>query len=600
MTSLSIDDLKKQRRWTLWRLEQRKDGRLDKPPCNAEGLKHDITNPDNLRTYAELEPLASRFSGLGFALGTFDGASVWGVDIDKCCDVADRKFSAETRQVVIDLDTYSEFSPSGTGCHVIGLGKLPIEMGHKREVLVRPFPGAKQIEIKGLGFYFTFTDRHLTKTPADILDRQQQVLALYDRVLKLPKAAKDGGLVVTVSLTEEERFQRLWAGDMSAYEDNHSVADFALCILLAKKYGCNAFRIDEEFRKSGLYRDDKWERDDYRENTITRAVLAVAKDAPVIFDDAEPMNEDTPPEWVIQPLAGREEGWFPLGEVSLVGGPSGAGKTHSLLRIAESARCGAETFGHLTTKREYGILLHDRSSASMRRTCKAAKLPIDEVMSHVIRLSREQQKERPGAVVEAAIQVRPNVKLWILEGLDFWTPELHKLDVVGDILDELQRVASRYKVAIVGTLGSPKQKENDRYASGRDQFMGSVAFGRKSETCISISRTSDKSVRQMNVYTRNTADEEFFFTWTDAGLTLTTEPTEVDTKGDENSALRRMESNVFAATKVGEELKYKQGFGPPATFFRWRKVAQAEGKVTLTNKKWYRTYAGGVECGEVA
>jgi hypothetical protein len=312
------------------------------------------------------------------------------------------------------------------------------------------------------------------------------------------------------------------------------------------------------------------------------------------------MNEDTPPEWVIQPLAGREEGWFPLAEVSLVGGPSGAGKTHSLLRIAESARLGVETFGHLTTKREYGILLHDRSSASMRRTCKAAKLPIDEVMSHVIRLSRGQQKDRPAAVVEAAIQVRPSVKLWILEGLDFWTPELHKLDVVGDILDELQRVAARYKVAIVGTLGSPKQKENDRYASGRDQFMGSVAFGRKSETCISISRTSDKTVRQMNVYTRNTADEEFFFTWTDAGLTLTTEPIEADTKADENSALRRMEANVFAATKVGEELKYAQRFGPPATFFRWRKVAQAEGKVTLSSKKWYRTYAGGVECGEVA
>jgi len=29
-------------------------------------------------------------------------------------------------------------------------------------------------------------------------------------------------------------------------------------------------------------------------------------------------------------------------------------------------------------------------------------------------------------------------------------------------MDELQRVAKQYQVAIVGTLGSPKQKENDR------------------------------------------------------------------------------------------------------------------------------------------
>jgi hypothetical protein len=60
-----------------------------------------------------------------------------------------------------------------------------------------------------------------------------------------------------------------------------------------------------------------------------------------------------------------------------------------------------------------------------------------------------------------------------------------------------------------------------------------------------------------------------------------------------------MEGNVFAATPVGEELRYAQKFGPPATFFRWRKVAQLEGKVTLSGKKWYRAYAGGVECSEV-
>jgi hypothetical protein len=589
---ITIPELKAQKRWTLWTLEPGKDGKVTKPPCSPEGFKHDITNPANLRTFAELEPLALKFSGLGFALGEFDGVPLWGVDFDKCCNAAlGGQFSPESREVVIQLNSYAEYSPSGTGAHILGLGKLPIEPGNKREVLIRPYPGCKQIEIKGLGFYFTFTGRHLSKTPTDILDRQEQVLALYHRVAKIPKPGKDnGGLTITMPVSEEERFQKLWAGDMSAYNDDHSKADFALCILLAKKYGCDAFKIDREFRKSGLYRD-KWERDDYRETTITRAILAVARETPIIFDTAEPMNDDSPAEWAIQPLAGREEGWFPLGEVSLVGGPSGAGKTHALLRMAEGTRHGRETFGHSTEKREYGILLHDRSSASMRRTCKAGKLPIDEVMTRVIRLTREQQKERPAVVVEAAIQSRPNVKLWILEGLDFWTPELHKLDVVGEILDELQRVASRYKVAVVGTLGSPKQKENDRYASGRDQFMGSVAFGRKSETCISIARTTDARVRQMNVYTRNTADEEFFFTWGDEGLTLTTEPTQPDKGVDEQSALFRMEVNVFSATQPGAELVYRKEFGAPATFFRWRRVAQAEGKVTLSAKKYYRSLA---------
>jgi hypothetical protein len=103
-------------------------------------------------------------------------------------------------------------------------------------------------------------------------------------------------------------------------------------------------------------------------------------------------------------------------------------------------------------------------------------------------------------------------------------------------------------------------------------------------------------VRQMNVMTRNTADEVFFFTWTDAGLTATTEPAEPEKKGDDNGALRRMEANVFAVTPFGKELKYLQSFGPPATFFRWRKVAQLEGKVTLSGKKWFRAYTGVEMC----
>jgi hypothetical protein len=602
---ITIEELKEQKRWTLWRLETGKDGKPTKPPCSPVGFKHDITNPANLRTFAELEPLASKFSGLGFALGELDSVPLWGVDIDGCCDALTGKFTPESREVVIGLDSYGEYSPRGAGCHVIGLGRLPIEPGNKREVLIRPFPGCKQIEIKGLGFYFTFTGRHLSKTPAGILDRQEQVLALYNRVSKIPKPGKDnGGLTITMPVSEEERFQKLMAGDMSHYNGDHSAADFALCILLAKMYGCNAIKIDTEFRKSGLYRD-KWERDDYRETTITRAILAVAKETLIIFDTDEPMEEDAPAEWIIQALPKREEGWFPLGEVSLVGGPSGAGKTHSLLRIAESARQGLDTFGHRTTVvdrttvSDYCILLHDRSSASMRRTCNAAKVSVDEVMARVVRLTRAQQKERPATVVEAAIQTRPGVKLWIVEGLDFWTPKISDMEAVGDVMDELQRVAKQNRVAIVGTLGSPKQKENDHYASGRDQFMGSVAFGRKAETCISIENTSDASVRKMNVMPRNTAKEEFFFTWTDAGLTLTNEPIEPDKKADENSALRRMEANVFKATRFGEELKYSQSFGPPATFYRWRKIAQLEGKVTLSCKKWYRSYSG-VECGEVA
>jgi hypothetical protein len=575
--AVSLTELQSQRRWVVWKLEPRPgQKKLSKVPYQPNGKKARNNDPATFSTYAECEAVVSRFDGIGMELGLVDGVYIVGIDLDECSDAATGKFTPESREVVIGLDSYTEYSPSGTGSHTWVVATLPDD-----KAVVRTVPGCKQMEIKGTGWYQTFTARHISKTPGEIMDRQSQLDALIKQV-----SGRTGVRVSVVPVDEETKFKKLMAGDMSDYDNDHNRADMALCSILSRRCHNNFYEIDRQFRKSGLYRD-KWEREDYASGTI----LKVIQSGSLLIEETR-MDEDEPAEWVIQPLAGREEGWFPLGEVSLVGGPSGAGKTHSLLKIAESARHGVETFGHSTQGRDYGILLHDRSTASMRRTCKAAKLPIDDVLSRVIRLTPQQQKERPAVIVEAAALNRPTVKLWILEGLDFWTPELHKLDVVGAILDELQRVASRHKVAIVGTLGSPKQKENDRYASGRDQFMGSVAFGRKSETCISISRTTDKSVRQMSVYTRNTGDEEFYFTWTDAGLTLTTEPAKPDSEAKDNSALHLMQLNVFAAVKPGDEILYAKSMGPYSTFFRWRRIAEAEGKVVKTAKRWYRTQAG--------
>ena len=54
--------------------------------------------------------------------------------------------------------------------------------------------------------YLTFTGRHLTKTPADIMAREAEVNALYDRV----QAARPQktGLTVSISPSEEERLKR--------------------------------------------------------------------------------------------------------------------------------------------------------------------------------------------------------------------------------------------------------------------------------------------------------------------------------------------------------------------------------------------------------
>jgi NrS-1 polymerase HBD domain/AAA domain len=577
---VSLEVLKAERRWVLWRYEQKPGAkRPTKVPRQVDGTKARNDDPSTFYTFLECEAVAADFDGIGMELGCwppYAPTPIVGVDGDDCVD-ADGKFTPEAREVVITLNSYSEFSPSKTGVHVWCLADLGGRKG-----IQRPYPGFKQVELKGNGFYHTFSNRHLSKTPQLILPRQAEIDALYLKV------SRGVGLTLQVPADEAAKFNKLFTGDMSDYGDDHSRADLALCCILARRYQNNVFVIDREFRKSGLYRE-KWEREDYASATILKAVSAnqVAFE-PVALDD-----EDTPVEWIVEPLPGREEGWLPVGEVSLVGGPSGAGKTHSLIRIAENMRHGKPAFGHACVPRDYGILLHDRSRSAMRRTCIAANVSVEDVLSRVIRLTPEQQKARPAVILESAIVSRPSVKLWILEGLDFWIPDLHKLDAVGAVLDELQRVANCHRVAIVGTLGSPKQKENDRYASGRDQFMGSVAFGRKSETCIAIEITSDEDVRSMRIYPRNTKNERYWFTWDSTGLVETKEPAPVESQDDDYShAVDLMELKCFTLYKQGDEVRYHKSLGPYTTFFRWRRVAEASGKVAKNGKKWYRTSVG--------
>jgi putative DNA primase/helicase len=526
-------------------------------------------NPTTWNTYADCAAVASQFSGIGLVLGD----SVWGCDIDACCDAVSGKFSPESRQIVIALDTYGEYSPSGTGCHVLGIGKLP-GPGIKRS-----FPGCKAVEIKSDGYYFTYTARHLSKTPSELLDRQEQITKLYNRISQ----STGNGLRVSVPVDEEAKFRKLMAGDASDYDGDMSRADLALCGILARRFHNDVFMIDEEYRKSGLYRD-KWERSDYRSLTI----LKVIKGEP-IFDssDEDPIEDDGVTEYLVDALPEpMHEGWFPKGEVSLIGGSSGAGKTSWAMPLLEKIRTGADIFGHTAKPRDYRVLLHDRSKKAMQRTVKALGLSA-EAIERVIRLTSNQQSRPPAEILEAAIEREPGVECWFIEGLDLWITDPNKMEVVGPVIDGLQRIATRRNVAVLGTVGSPKQRGKDNKYSGRDTLFGSAALARKVETVVLMQLHNDEdpnSVRRCTVLPRNGRAETLYFEWQANGLCLTNEPQAVP----EVKAIDRMEQRIFQAVPPGDEIKYQPGFGNRNLFFEWKNQAMTHGKVFRVNGKYYR------------
>jgi hypothetical protein len=307
------------------------------------------------------------------------------------------------------------------------------------------------------------------------------------------------------------------------------------------------------------------------------------------------MEEDGPTEYLVEALSEAHEGWCPLGEVSLIGAPSGTGKTYFALTVLEKTRKGEEVWGHKSAPREYRALLHDRSKKAMGRTIRHMKLP-PEVVDRIIRLSPAQQAMSPAEAVESLILDNPGVQVWFIEGLDLWSPNMLKMEVIAPIIDALQRVATKHNVCVLATVGAPKMKGDDRYF-GRDALFGSSALARKVETVILISLTEREdadSPRQYDVMTRNGRTEKIFMRWEPSQGLVVTEKPEPET---ETKAIDRMEQNVFAVAKPGDEIpSYQPAFGSRNTYFEWKKRAQSEHKVCRVNGKCYRVT--GVEAGD--
>jgi putative DNA primase/helicase len=129
-------------RWLVWQYEER-NGKMTKPPyVPAPGKKrHALVNVRSTwGTFGQAkEALESGdFDGIGFVLG--DG--IFGIDFDHATEAM--------VQEALSFGSYTEWSPSGHGVHVIGISQLVLK-GRKKGT----------VELYMQGRYFTVTGRLL-------------------------------------------------------------------------------------------------------------------------------------------------------------------------------------------------------------------------------------------------------------------------------------------------------------------------------------------------------------------------------------------------------------------------------------------------------
>ncbi|WP_320123029.1 phage/plasmid primase, P4 family [uncultured Sphaerochaeta sp.] len=267
------EELKVNGSFCLWKYEQRK-GRTTKVPYQVNGMRARSSDKSTFAGFGRVMETRKGYDGIG--IGVFDGYS--GIDIDHC--VEDGKLSPMAQDIVRTMDSYAELSPSGTGVHI-----------HLRADGLSYDKARYYINNRKLGleiYVHGYTNKYLTMTgnvihDAGVNERSTELMKVLDTYMVRKQESVNPSSTPALSyLSDEsvlhkaqtarnrEKFKQLWEGCF-ADDTSHSEADAALCSMLAFWCGGDMDQMDRLFRASGLMRE-KWERDDYRTNTLRNAV----------------------------------------------------------------------------------------------------------------------------------------------------------------------------------------------------------------------------------------------------------------------------------------------------------------------------------------
>jgi hypothetical protein len=259
-------------------------GRVDKSPVDPKTGKNAMANvPGTWGSFDEaVEYLRAHGNNGVRTVGLEVGGSPFtAIDLDHCRNPETDVIESWAQEIIEGLNSYTEITPSDTGIRIFVTASDDFpKVNRKRGGLGETGKGA--IEIANTGKYFSVTGNHLDGTPDWIGHRPEELRKVYDKYFPAkapeptptaktrPTLADDEFLQRAGNAANGAAFTKLYSGNWSDYP-SQSEADLALCCHLAFWTGKDSERIDFLFRQSRLYRE-KWDRQDYRTQTINRAI----------------------------------------------------------------------------------------------------------------------------------------------------------------------------------------------------------------------------------------------------------------------------------------------------------------------------------------
>lgn len=236
--------------WVCYKLEW-DDGKqkLNKVPHDIRGYKVAIKN-SNINKYGKFEDALKTyfdhpkgFNGIGFVFTNTN--DLIGIDVDNC--IKNGQLNEFHKALIMGLKSYSEFSPSGNGFHVIIKGKLDPSWGNKAND-----------KVNGIGYEIYEQERFFTFTANPIINDykiintvgENELKDVYEKYFNVFKTSdidnKNNVISISTSrnsnsqtnqefielgLKKDRPFKTMYEGQRQS--DDESSNDYALCCKLA-------------------------------------------------------------------------------------------------------------------------------------------------------------------------------------------------------------------------------------------------------------------------------------------------------------------------------------------------------------------------------
>ena len=288
-------ELKDLPQWVVWRKEEREGKPTKVPYIPGTKRRASTTNPD---TWASFESAVAscalgNFDGIGFVFSKDD--PYCGVDFDDV--IEDGIVDERVQREVAALESYTEYSPTRNGLHVIVKTDLALRKHRTKTdegIGFEAYADSRFFTVTGdtlentTNISISHSDNSLRECVEGYLGREaigddgEEETAILPVVPnKDPQGANDltsDDLAIlhrARSASNGDKFKSLFDdGDLSSYDGDHSAADMALCGLLAYWTGNDQEQMDRMFRSSALTRpkwDEKRGTNTYGERTIAEA-----------------------------------------------------------------------------------------------------------------------------------------------------------------------------------------------------------------------------------------------------------------------------------------------------------------------------------------